>query len=312
MNALPSRRWNPSFIALRWRHLFRQLGLLGLLLGSSVHFHPYFTHNSAKGQILIRSISKADHRTSVTSPTESAAATFRSDVVLLETMIDLGLPEEWRLEGQECVARLKNRIESRPDRKAAIINLSVKGHSRSEAIRIWNKLIEVAEDEYTRLENPLLAASLKSLEAEIAVRQKRVNSLHKALSMAITAEAYAGRHQKVEGPDTLPALPNTLPNFPGPRSKALDVQTAISERKQAVDDLESAQRKLAAETKKWSSMDRPFVVKAAPSISPPDPFGTALLSLAKYSTLGLSSGTLLALILAYLLELLFPRRSPSM
>jgi capsular polysaccharide biosynthesis protein len=311
MRSPQSTRWHPRIIAQRWRSIFWVLTLLGLFAGLSVHFYPYLTTNSAEGQILVRSISTPGHRTSISNPTGIAAATLRSDVVLAQTMIELDLPGEWGMEGEICVARLEDRIVSKPERKAGLVTLSVKGHNRSEAIRIWNKLIEVAGDEFIRLENPLQAATLKSLETEIVVGQENVNSTHKALRMAMDSGEYSRRHQKVQSPDSIPAIPNTLPNFPGPRSSARDVQTAIAEHKQAIDALESAKRRLVEETKHWSSIERPFIVQAAPSISPPPTFGASLLSLIKYSTIGLGAGMVLAVILAYLLELLFPRKFPT-
>ncbi len=301
-----STRWHPRIIAQRWRSMFWLLTLLGLLAGLSVHFYPDLTTNTAKGQILLRSIPKPGQRTSIQNPTDVAAATLRSDVVLWRTMIDLDLPEEWGMEGEDCVPVLKKRITSRPVRKGEV-KVSVKGQSRSEAIRIWNKLIEVAGDEFIRLENPLQVATLKSLETEIAVGQKKVDSTHKALRMAMDSGEYRRRHQKVQSPDSIPTLPNTLPNFPGPRSDAREFQTVFAEHQQAVADLEAAQGRLAAETKEWSSIERPFIVQVAPSISPPRTFGLSLLSLTKYSTLGLAAGMLLALILAYFLELISPR-----
>lgn len=287
--------------------MFWLLTLLGLLAGLSVHFYPYLTANTATGQLMVRSTPKPGHRTSIQNPTDVAAATLRSDVVLWQTMIDLDLPEEWGLEGEVCAPVLKSRIISRPVRKGEV-KVSVKGHSRSEAIRIWNKLIEVAGDEFIRLENPHQAATLKSLETEIGVGQENVNSTHKALRMAMDTGEYRRRHQKVQNPDSIPALPNTLPNFPGPRSDAREFQTVFAEHQQAVAALETAQGRLAAETKHWSSIDRPFIVQAAPSISPTPTFGASLLSLLKYSSIGVGAGMVLAVVLAYLLELLFPRK----
>lgn len=311
MRSPQSTRWHPRLIAQRWRSMFWVLTLLGLFAGLSVHFYPYLTTNTATGQILLRLIPKPGHRTSIQNPTDVAAATLRSDIVLWQTMIDLDLPEEWGMEGEDCVPVLRKKITCRSLRKGEV-KVSVKGHSRSEAIRIWNKLIEVAGDEFIRLENPFHAATLKSLEDEIAVRQENVNSTHKALRMAMDSGKYRRKHQKVQSPDSIPALPNTLPNFPGPRSNAHEFQTVFAEHQQAVADLKTAQGRLAAETKQWSSIERPFIMQAAPSISPPTGFGASLLSLVKFSTLGLGSGLLLAVVLAYLLELLFPRRSPSM
>lgn len=310
MDPAPIRRWNPGFIAMRWRPVFWLVVLLGLIAGLSVHFYPFLTTNTATGQLMVRSTPKPGHRTSISNPTDIAAATLRSDVVLWQTMIDLDLPEEWGLEGEVCAPVLKSRIISRPVRKGEV-KVSVKGHSRSEAIRIWNKLIEVAGDEFIRLENPLQVATLKSLETEVAVGQKKVDSTHKALRMAMDNGEYRRRHQKVQSPDSIPTLPNTLPNYPGPRSDAREFQTALAEHQQAVAALESAQGRLAAESKQWSSIERPFIVQAAPSISPPPTFGASLLSLLKYSTIGVGAGMVLAVILAYLLELLFPRRAPT-
>lgn len=310
MDPAPIRRWNPGVIALPWRLVFGPLILLGLLAGLSVHFYPYLTANTATGQILLRSTPKPSHRTSILNPTDVAASTLRSDVVLWQTMIDLDLPEEWGMEGEDCVPVLKKRITSRSLRKGEV-KVSVKGQSRSEAIRIWNKLIEVSGDEFIRLEHPVHAATLKLLEAEVHTLQTKVTSTHKALSMAMDTEEYSRRHRKVQSPHSLPALPDSLPNFPGPRSSARDLQTVMAEHQQAVAALEAAQGKLAEQTKTWSFMERPFIVQVAPSISPPRPLGASLLSLLKYSTIGLGSGMVLAVVLAYLLELLFPRKASS-
>lgn len=311
MNLPQSTPWYPRIIVQRWRSMLGVLTLLGLFAGLSVHFYPDLTANTATGQILLRSIPQPGHRTSIQNPTGIAAATFRSDAVLAQTMIELNLPEEWRMEGEVCVARLEDRICSKPDRIAGRVTLSVKGHNRSEAIRIWNKLIEVAGDEFIRLENPVQAATLNSLETEVQGLQTRVTSTHRALSMAMETEEYSRRHRKVHSPDTLPSLPDTLPNFPPPRSSARDVQTAMAEHQQAVAALEAAQGKLAEQTKIGSSMERPFIVRVAPSISPPRPLGASLLSLIKYSTIGLGAGILLAVVLAYLLELFFPRKADT-
>lgn len=309
MSLPQNSRWHLRIISKRWRRAFWLITLFGLLAGLSVHFYPYLTRNTAKGQILVSTIPKAGHRTSIKSTTRLAAVTLRSDVVLAQTMIDLNLPEEWGMEGEECVSRLEDRVFSRRDPKTGLVMLSVKGHSRSEAIRIWDKLIELAGDELIRLEKPVLVETLKALETEINTRQKSVNSTRKALGLAMAAEAYARRHQKVDGPDTVPVLPDRLPNFPGPGSNAYDVEKALSEHKQAVAALETAQARMAAETKTWSSIERPFIVQAAPSISTPD--SVSLLSIVKHSTLGLAAGLILALILACLLELLFPRKASA-
>lgn len=284
-----STRWNPGFIALRWRHLFWGLPSLGLLVGLLVHFLP-MVRGSATGIVLLRPLP-----TSVAGmlPARSdVAGMFTSDEVLRASARALDLPRKWRIEEEACISRLRASIRCQGITGTSLVEVQVQGEGRAEAIRIWEALIKESIDQFSRLDAADHAAELAILNARVEAAKAELEAKRETLATTMRTTDLLHR-----------------PGPPGPSLFSHYHPKAKAEFDRALSALETAQ--VAQITAKMQSLitAAPLTIHQAPGTPAPVTLWDTLRPLVLHSSIGLGSGMVLALILAYLLELLFPRKS---
>jgi hypothetical protein len=285
MNSLPSRSWNPGFIALRWRHLFWGLPLLGLLAGLVVHFLPMI-RNTATGIVQIRP----------TFSTADVVHAAKTDEILALTGIRTDLTHHWNLEGREgspYMEELRRSVSAKPIRGTSLVDISVSGRSRAESKLIWHALVTALQEHFEGLGNVHDQSKLDQLEAAVKWQKADVESKREALSRAIRTETLLH-----------------YPNGSGPPINE-DFQSLKADFETSQKLLEQLQIKEIAEKMQAKLTEDPLIIHQAPGTPAPVTLWDTLRPLLLHSSIGLGAGMVLALVLAYLLELLFPRRSPS-
>jgi hypothetical protein len=168
---------------------------------------------------------------------------------------------------------------------------------------------DIPLSEILRSDKLLAQTAIDELQAEVETRREQVDQAQKTLEVAIRSEAYAERHRRQPEPDAIPEHPQTLPNFPGPRPRG--ISDLIEARNKATAEFETAHYKLIKMMEESPVTDRSLEIQIAPGIRAPDRFTDFVLKLLKSSALGFTSGIMVALLLAYLLELLFPRKASA-
>lgn len=291
MHELAPRRWYPGFIALRWRHLFWGLPLLGLLAGLVVHFLPMI-RGTATGVVQIRPIPSS---TTGTLPAYSDVARMvTSEEVLLAITRSLDLPRKWRIEEEACLSRLRGSIRCKGITGTSLLEVRVKGAHRAEAIRIWEALIKESVDQFSQL-------AAADHAAEIAVLNSRVE--------AAKADVEAKRETLATTMHTSDLL--HLPGPPGPSRFSHYFPRAKAEFDAAQTALEAAQVAQISARMQSLITANPLIIHQAPGTPAPATLWDTLRPLLLHSSIGLGAGILLAVVLAYLLELLFPRKFPT-
>ena len=296
MSSAPIRRWNPGFIALRWRHLFWSLPLLGLLAGLVVHFLPMI-RGTATGIVAVGRV----------WPTVDGLPTFtsvdvpeivRSENVLRDTISKLDLAKRWEMDGEKCVAELRGRISSNLVAGSPQVKLSVSGRSRAESDLIWDSLVSASKNYAVGLLEFRHQANLDRLEVQIENYTADVETKRRALFGLFTAENLRFR-----------------PNKQPPISSA-DLTTLRADLEESKNRMELMQIQFLVQKSSLKARDEqdrsPILIREAPGSSSPPTLWDTLRPLVLHSSIGVGSGMVLAVILAYLLELLFPRKAPTL
>lgn len=290
MDPAPIRRWNPGFIALRWRHLFWGLPLLGLITGLVVHFLPII-RGTATGIVQVRPCSQSSSGAPIFTPSD-APQLLRSDAVLRRTVSALDLPLQWRLEESDCMTELRDAIQCDAIRGTALLEISVKGRSRAESERIWNALVTALNQNFESILNLHDQEGLDHLKAVVERQKADTESKRQALQDSMQTEDLLHR-------------PNGLPVS---RSR-FDILKAEFEDSQRL--LETLQIKMISDTMGCRFRENPVVIHQAPGTPVPVTLWDTLRPLVLRSSIGLGAGMVLAVVLAYLLELLFPRKAST-
>ncbi len=298
MNSLPSRRWDPGFIAMRWRHGFWGLPLLGLLAGLIVHFLPMIG-NTATGIVQIRpggsvgSIPWTPTSLPLFTPS-GVVGTVGSDDILRPTALALDLPAKWRMEEDKCVSELRNAIRCDEIRGTALVEITVRGRNRRESKLIWHALVTTLQEHFEGLRSVHDQSTLAHLEAAVKRQKADVDSKREALSQALKTE-------------TLLYYPNGA--VPQTNGKFLTLKDDFETSQKL---LEQLQIKEISEKMQARITEDPLIIHQAPGTPVPVTFWDTLRPLVLHSSIGLGAGMVLAVVLAYLLELLFPRKSPTL
>ncbi len=288
MDPAPIRRWNPGFIAMRWRHLFWSLPLLGLLVGLVVHFLPMI-RNTATGVVLVRPgalFSAAD-----------VVHAVQTDDILALTCIRTDLANRWNLNGREgspSTDELRRSVSAKLIPGTVLVEISVSGRSRAESELIWDALVTALQEHIEGLQSVHDRSKLDQLEAAVKRQKADVDSKREALSQAIKTE-------------TLLYYPNGAVQDPNAQFNKLKADFEASQKL-----LEQLQIKEISEKMQCRMMESDvMIVHQAPGTPAPVTLWDTLRPLVLHSSIGVGAGMVLAVILAYLLELLFPRKAST-
>ncbi len=292
MDPAPIRRWNPGFIALRWRHLFWALPLLGLLVGLVVHFLPMI-RGTATGIVQVRPISPSASGLPLFAPSD-VARVIVSDDILRQTILALNLPRKWKMEERECMTDLRDTIRCQEIRGTALVEISVSSRSRAESELIWHALVTALQEHFEGLRTVHDRSKLDELEAAVTRQKADFEAKRQALNMAPQLYDLLFRPNSPE-----PIIPDEV--------KTLRADFETSQRL-----LQESQIRLITEKMQQRITQGSLIVHEAPGTPVPVTLWDTLRPLVLHSIIGLAAGTFLAVILAYLLELLFPRKAPTL
>lgn len=289
MDPTSIRRWNPGFIAKRWRHVFGGLPLLGLLVGLAMHFLPMI-RPTATGVVQIRfgvpPFSTADVIHAV-----------HADDVLTLTALRTDLANRWNLkvrEGSPSTEELRRYVTAKPIRDTSLVEISVSGRSRAESELIWDALVTALKEHFDARRSVHDQTRLEQLEVAVERQKAEVDSKREALSQAIKTE-------------TLLYHPNGVVQDPHSEFNTLKADFETSQKL-----LEQLQIKEISEKMQCKLMeDHPLFIHRNPGTPIRTTLWDNLRPLVLHSSIGVGAGMVLAAILAYLLELHFPRRAPT-
>jgi capsular polysaccharide biosynthesis protein len=288
MDPAPIRRWNPGFIALRWRHLFWSLPLLGLLVGLVVHFLPMI-RNTATGVVQIRP-------TALSFSTADVVHAVHTDDILALTGIRTDLSHRWNLKGREggsCTEKLRRSVSAKPIPGTALVEISVSGRSRAESELIWHALVTALKEHFGGLRSVHDQTKLHQLEDAVKRQKADVDSKREALRRVIKT-----------GP--LLHYPNGAMQQPGGQFNKLKADFENSQKL-----LDQLQIKEISEKMQCRMMESEVtIIHEVPGTPVPVTLWDTLRPLVLHSSIGVGAGMVLAVVLAYLLELLFPRKAP--
>lgn len=122
-------RWSPGVVALRWRHLFWVLPLLGLIIGSGISWRSYQLGIQARGMI--------QRQESATISEAEIRNLMLSDSVLQEAAHNSGYLKEWRPDSAE---KLRDIIRCEEIKGTSLLAITVKGRSTSTKVDLCNQL----------------------------------------------------------------------------------------------------------------------------------------------------------------------------
>jgi hypothetical protein len=285
MDPAPIRRWNPGFIALRWRHVFWGLPLLGLLVGLVMHFLPMI-RPTATGVVQIRpnvlSFSTAD-----------VVHAAQTEEILALTCTRVDLANRWNLNGKEggsYTEELRRSVSAKPIPGTSLVEISVSGPTRAEAELIWHALVNALQEHFDGLGSVHDQSKLDQLEAAVKRQKADVESKREALSRAIRTGTLLH-----------------YPNGSGPPINE-DFQSLKSDFETSQQLLEQLQIKEIAGRMQAKITEDTLIIHQAPVTPAPVTLWETLRPLVLHSSIGVGAG----MVLAYLLELLFPRKAPSL
>lgn len=122
-------RWSPGVVALRWRHLFWILPLLGMLIGGGIEWRGYQLGIQARGVI--------QRQESATISEAEIRDLMLSDSVLQEAAHTSGYLKEWRPDSAE---KLRDIIRCEEIKGTSLLAITVKGRSTSTKMDLCNQL----------------------------------------------------------------------------------------------------------------------------------------------------------------------------
>lgn len=293
MSASSIRRWNPDEVITRRKHLFWFIPLLGLISGIAFSLSPLLRWKTAVGTLQIHTQSLPGETTPLFTTTDLADA-IPSDEVLEKTAIALNLSESRQGETKELVASLRTKISYHQPPGTDLVELSAKGRDRADAEQIWHGLISSANEHFRARQAESYRTRLAAIAVEI--EDKRID-----------LEAMLGAIHP-PGSDLKPDHYDNPLDLRGPRPGFIEDLKALDQARRSLEALQIKQ--VSGQLMGRHTADS-VVIHESPAARDSIFYSGLLGSLAFAATLGLAAGTLLALILAYLLELLFPRKAST-
>ena len=190
------------------------------------------------------------------------------------------------------MTELQDAIQCEPIRGTALLDITVKGRSRAESKQIWNALVTALNEHFVSMLNLHDQAELDHLKTALELQKAETENKRHALKDAIQTEDLLYR-------------PNGLP---APRSR-FDILKSEFEESQRL--LEALQIKIISETMGCRFRANPAIIHKAPGTPVPVTLWDTLRPLVLHASIGLGTGMVLSVVLAYLLELLFPRKASA-
>lgn len=292
MDPAPIRRWNPGFIALRWRHLFCGLPLLGLLVGFVVHFMPMI-RPTATGAVQIRP-------TALSFGTADVVHAVQSDEILALTGTRADLANRWNLKGREggsYTEELRRSVSAKPIPGTALVEISVSGRSRAESKLIWHALVTALQEHLESLRSANDQTRLDQLEAAVERQKAEVETKRRALPADFGYQDLKHRNTPLTSP----------PDFRPYHPKSME----SAEFESSLQLLEQLQIKFISEKMQCTFTEDPLIVHEVPGNPAPVTLWDTFRPLVLLSSIGVGAGMVLAVVLAFLLELLFPRKASA-
>jgi hypothetical protein len=273
MEELESRRWNPGFVVMRWRHLFWLMPLLGLVTGLAWTWMEDFEEISVSGLV--------EYRADVTdnSSNEKLAldgiALLTSDRVLERASTQLSLDKPWWVDASVASLRSRQTVEFDPVRGSPVIRMTVTGRGKKATGDVWEAIYKAAE----------------SISWQISAEAERAREL---------VELDAANKEVLRLEREMVALGQS-PMKPGALEAVLrELSAARGEQDHAQMNLECGMKLSLGGMDLISPPDTPPVLPAR--------FGPVGM-LGFHGAMGFGVGVILAMCLAYGLEVVRPRRS---
>lgn len=276
MEGLATRRWNPGFVAMRWRRLFWMLPLLGLSLGVVWFLRQQFKETSVSGSLSY--FSGGFSSASSEEVVREGLAFMASERVMKNAARRVARSETWGLNADMGDLRARQKVEVESTKGFPAIRMIVTGRGEKAAHETWMAIYDAAweiaaeeQREFERSELDAVKGKVIRLEAELATLEK----------------------------------PSAAPGVFAGLSRSSDVKVVLAK----LDDARKEQTRFEAAQMCSSS----FFERVA-LISPP-PLATSAMPLGPMGMLGLHGaagfgvGIFAAVFLAYLMEFLKPRRA---
>ena len=264
-------RWTPGVVALRWRHLFWAVPLLGLLTGGGIEWRNYQRSIEARGVI--------QRQDSATISMTEITGLILSDAVLQETALGSGYLNEWK---PDSAAELRHIIRCEEVKGTSLLAITVKGRSNSTKAELCNQLPILMAKKTEEMRNQ----RIKEAEEELQTLTQGMKEIR---------ARYMGTLKIGAGVPEEPFVPT--PEF-------LDIQREFEESDKALDAARTAYINLRLQGVVSGAPIR-IIEKAAAPVA----FSVMELvePLARTSCWA-GASILLAVLLAYLLEWRYPRR----
>lgn len=145
MSSSPLKRWYPGFVALRWRHLFWALPLLGLLVGGGIQARSVIQRQESAP------LSMAGIRDLILS-----------GAVLQEAGLNSGHVKEWTTDSAN---RLRKIVACEEIKGTSLLAITIKGRSSSTKVDLCNQLPTLAGEKTNELRNQRITEAEAKLEA---------------------------------------------------------------------------------------------------------------------------------------------------
>ena len=282
MTELPHRRWAPGFVAMRWRHVFWVLPLVGIAIGLLAGYLDFRKKNAATGIVQVLPIHGVGFH--------EMLAALESEEVLSSTIRQVNLTDRWKMEHEECLPSLNGRVRIRNIRGTSLAEISILGMKSTETVEICASLIENFTIQMEARESAAVQARFDLLEDAISQAKSEVESTRAALEASVQSHF-----------DT--------------RALNKDRSTLLEDGDSRQEDYNKALRNLSNARSAFLnelSHERLFgsvILHEAPSLDPL-PTWEILRPFLLFAGIGLTAGVGLTVIVAYLLEAAFPRKSP--
>ncbi|WP_367871682.1 hypothetical protein [Luteolibacter sp. Populi] len=174
------RRWQLSFVVMRWRQLFWLLPLAALLIGTAVEWRKYLKRDQATG------VFQNNARNGWPS-LEKIRDIILSDEVLGAASIDAFLLGDWGTK-EECIGRLRPMIEVEPIPRTTLVEITVKGRKTFRTVAICDALMDRSAKHARELQDRMFFDAVKPREAKVdelgaAIHAKQVEIARSSASV---------------------------------------------------------------------------------------------------------------------------------
>ena len=275
MEGLATRRWNPGFVAMRWRRLFWALPSLGLFVGVVWFLFQQFRESSASGSLAY--FSGGSSSVSNEDVVREGMLFMTSEKVMKKAAIRIAPSKTWGMRADFNDIRSRQKMEVDSTKGFPAIRMTVTGRGKKAAHETWMAIYDAAW--------------------EIAVEEQREfeqTELDASKGKVIRLEAQLiGLEKPSEAPGAFAGL-----------SRNRDVKVVLSKLDEARED----QKRLeAAQMCSTSFFERVALISPPHLATPVVPLGPMGM-LGLHGAAGFGVGIFAAVFLAYLLEFLKPRR----